>query len=295
MLPNFIGIGAPKAGTTWVFEALNKHPQIYMPPAKELHFFADYNIGTSIEEYTSYFEKVNPRMHQAIGEISATYLTSVHAPERIKNLIPNVKLLICVRNPIDQVYSLYWHMLRQNFNLSQKDKIPTSFEEAIEKYEQTLLSQALYFTNIQKWLNHFDKSQLKIIFFDDIIAEPQGVISDLFQFLEVDPEASYDLPKNNFSTRQGVSPKNTTYHQIYKSLYGFANKQIYHQLKKMIGMKNATMLKDYLNIRFVLEKLFFDKGYPKMKLETREYLKGYYREEVHNLEILCERKLPQWL
>ena len=296
MLPNFIGIGAPKSGTTWIFKVLNQHPEIYIPSSKELHFFADYNLNSSKQyQYEDYFTDVNIDKHKAIGEISTDYLKSIYAPQRVKEMIPNVKLFVSLRNPIDQAYSMYWHMLRQNFHQWQEDKIPSSFEEAIEKYEEPLLHHALYFTNIQNWLTYFDKSQLKIIFFDDIILEPQKTSSELFQFLEVDSKFVPLLLQNNSSTREGVCPKNPSYHEIYKFVYGFANKNIYHHMKKIIGMKNANVLKESLNIRYFFETFFFKKGYPEMKQETREYLKDYYREEISNLEILCERRLKQWL
>ncbi len=295
MLPNFIGIGAPKCGTTWLFKLLSQHPEIFIPSAKELQFFADYNLNASIEEYESYFEEVNLNKYKAIGEISTNYLDSVYAPARAKEKIPGVKIFVCFRNPVDQVYSMYWHSLRQNFHVWQNKRIPSSFEEAIQTYERSLLKPALYYTNIQHWLDYFDASQLKIIFFDDIIDNPRSVAAELFKFLDVNNDFFPGDVQNNSSTREGVSPKSKVYSEIYKSVYGFANKRIYVPMKKMLGMKNATAIKDNLRVRLIFEKIFFKKGYPPMKPETREYLKEYYRDEVTKLQSLTGRNLTHWL
>src|ERR1700730_8549447 len=101
MLPNFIGIGAPKAGTTWLFLCLKEHPQIFVAERKETNFFDYNNAENRLPEYEEHF--ANSSGFEAVGEISTRYLTSTRAPERIRSVIPNVRLFVSLRNPIDQV------------------------------------------------------------------------------------------------------------------------------------------------------------------------------------------------
>ena len=107
-LPDFIGIGAAKSGTTWLARNLTAHPEVYVPPRKEINSF-DYDDfdANCIKDYKKHFRC--SEMIKARGEISTIYLQSERAPPRIQRLLPDVKLIVCLRNPIEQIYSHYWH------------------------------------------------------------------------------------------------------------------------------------------------------------------------------------------
>src|SRR5947208_7454350 len=111
MLPNFIGIGAPKAGTTWLAKCLAEHPQVFMAAVKKTNFFDYAAIEGRMTEYEIHFAGAEGK--KAVGEYSVRYLLSAHAPERIQQILPGVRLIVSFRNPIDQVYSHYWHLHRQ--------------------------------------------------------------------------------------------------------------------------------------------------------------------------------------
>ena len=127
MLPNFIGIGAPKAGTTWLFNCLQEHPQVFVAPVKETKFFDDENIEGRILEYEAHFRGAEGAI--AVGEISTRYLSSNRgAAERIHRYLPEVRLFVSLRNPSDQAYSHYWHLRRQNFHQWKRANLPETFE-----------------------------------------------------------------------------------------------------------------------------------------------------------------------
>ena len=127
VMPNFLVIGAAKAGTTSVYEYLKQHPQIWMSPLKETNFFAlegetlnfrgpgdqDYINRfsiTKIEDYLNLFQGVSNQV--AIGEVSPLYLYSLKAPERIRHYTPDTKIIIILRNPVDRAYSSFLHLIR---------------------------------------------------------------------------------------------------------------------------------------------------------------------------------------
>jgi len=101
-LPDFICIGAQKAGTAWLYENLRVHPDIYMSKKKELHFF-DINFYRSLGFYSSWFEEGADKMK---GEITPAYS---NLPKRrivfIRKIMPNLKLILILRNPIDRAWS----------------------------------------------------------------------------------------------------------------------------------------------------------------------------------------------
>jgi hypothetical protein len=99
-LPSFIIIGAPKAATSWLTSNLRASRQVFMPKA-ELHYF-NRNFGSGPAWYRAQFS--GARENQIIGEKSASYLASPEVPERLKSLLPNARLIVQLRNPVERAY-----------------------------------------------------------------------------------------------------------------------------------------------------------------------------------------------
>lgn len=113
MLPTFLGIGAPKCATTWLYNCLDDHPDVFMSDVKETNFFAAGSVEGRLDEYTAHFEGVSSE--RAIGEVSVWYIHSEIAPRQAYAHLPDAQLFASLRNPINQVYLYYWHLQRQNF------------------------------------------------------------------------------------------------------------------------------------------------------------------------------------
>src|SRR4051794_34967159 len=111
MLPNFLIIGAAKAGTTSLYHYLRQHPDVYMSTIKEPNYFCfeeqlpEYAPVRTLAEYESLFDGASSQ--PAVGEASTQYLNSAAAPRRIANILPNVRLIVSLRNPADRAYSSY--------------------------------------------------------------------------------------------------------------------------------------------------------------------------------------------
>lgn len=145
-LPNFIIVGAAKAGTRALIDYLDQHNEIYTYP-DEIHFFSkNYNKG--IDWYQKFFKNVNDE--KAIGEKSPSYFTSSKTPERIFQNIPDVKLIFLLRNPVDRAYSHYWHAVRGG-------RIKNGFEEKIKNEGNNILETGKYAKYINKYLKFFKK------------------------------------------------------------------------------------------------------------------------------------------
>lgn len=178
MLPNFLGIGAARAGTTWIARNLAQHPDVFVPYKKELHFF-DGNFAKGVAYYEAEFQGWADQ--KAVGEITPKYLHHEDAAARIKETLPNAKLIVSLRNPIERAYSSYWKS-RASF---PDDKL-VSFVERREVLPD-LVEAGLYYKHLERYFALFGRQQIAILLFDDIEQRPEQALRDLFMFLEVDP------------------------------------------------------------------------------------------------------------
>lgn len=218
--PDFIGIGAPKAATTWLFEILNIHPNIWMPPTKELHFFnqqndqyshfgqilfrqKDYHKSVNRFKYTplkkvnwaykyllkkrtlqNYLDLFTPDNNQIAGELTPLYGTL--ELEKIAAIYPSLsktKLIYILRNPIYRDWSSTC-MSYKNHIKDEIDSIP--IEELIKKATNSKrVAHSKYVENIARWQQYFASDQIFIGFFDEIQQHPYDFINRLFDFLGI--------------------------------------------------------------------------------------------------------------
>ncbi|OGL44898.1 MAG: hypothetical protein A2W05_06500 [Candidatus Schekmanbacteria bacterium RBG_16_38_10] len=175
MLPDFIGIGAPRCGTTWIYEMLKQHPHVFMSPEKEINFFNN-SFDKGIEWYKKFF--LNGSERAIVGEFSPLYLANEIVPQRIKQVLPNVKLIVSLRNPIEQALSRYRYMvMRQMYN--------KTFEEAL-KEQLHILNEALYYQHLEQYLKYFEKSQMLILVYEDLEKDPHNFLMNIYDFLGLD-------------------------------------------------------------------------------------------------------------
>jgi hypothetical protein len=172
--PNFLYVGTSKAGSTWLFNALALHPDVYLASSKGLYYF-DQHYGNGPEWYLRQFEGAGAQ--PAIGEISHSYLSSEPAAERIAELNPRMRLLACLREPVDRAFSDYLDLVKNG----QHDG---SFESALDRFPR-LVDRGRYATHLQRYVDRFPREQLHISLFDDLGADAQAYADDVFSFLGV--------------------------------------------------------------------------------------------------------------
>lgn len=183
-LPDFIIVGAQKAGTSSLFYYLSQHPELRVATQKEIHYYNYYRLrGKNLNWYRSFF----PLMlsSRKTGEASPYYLFDAAVPQRIKQDMPDVKLIMLLRNPIDRAYSAY------NMNARRaRDRFPT-FEQAIANQDMSqeascvYLWRGLYAQHIRHWLRHFPHDQLLFIKSEDFFADPRNTLQKVYEFLGI--------------------------------------------------------------------------------------------------------------
>jgi hypothetical protein len=202
-LPDFIIIGAQKGGTSSMAFYLNQHPQIKFSTVKEIHFF-DNNFSRNLNWYKSYFPINNKKYREFItGEATPNYLFHPHCPERIKKTLPQVKLIVLLRNPIERAFSHYQMQVRNGY----EDK--KSFQEAVQvetirikmEMEKVLkdknytnfnlqrfsyLERGKYFKQINRWLKYFDYDQFLFLKSEDFFTDPLITMNLIYDFLQIE-------------------------------------------------------------------------------------------------------------
>jgi len=196
--PDFIIIGAQKSGTSTLFHYLNKHPEIFMPWRKELHFF-DENYSKGLDWYLHFFNKKKAICCSCAGEASPYYFFHPLVASRIYDAFPEIKLILLLRNPVNRSYSQYHHMKR-------KGRISLSFEHCIHLEQEIMkgrkdaffknsmhsdlmfrrfsfLARSRYAEQLMEWYKLFGREQILIIKSEDYFRDSQAICQQIFQFL----------------------------------------------------------------------------------------------------------------
>ena len=225
--PDFIIIGSGRAGTTSLYSYLIQHPNIITSfshreqKAADLHFF-EYMISSSTNWYRSHFPtKISKKLLQLrtkssviSGEFTSTYMYHPFVPKRIFDLIPNIKLIVILRNPVDKVYSAFSQQFQfKEFTSSFEDYIESelkrikiienepdlkTFNEDFESIAvPNILRHGIYHTYLKKWLELFSKKQIYVVDSKDLHDNTQETLDNIFKFLEIHPVNIPDTSKIN--------------------------------------------------------------------------------------------------
>jgi hypothetical protein len=177
-LPDFLGIGAQKAGTSWLWENLRRHPGAFLPEVKEVQFFSQ-NFDRGPDWYSTVFE---PGRGKIKGDVTPAY--GVLPAERIaavKDLLPEAKLILLLRNPIDRAWS---HAVMNLITQPGRPPEEVSEDEFFRHFtSDASRSRGDYESILDRWLAAYPATRLFIGFFEDIADRPKGLLTDIFNHL----------------------------------------------------------------------------------------------------------------
>lgn len=179
MKPGFIGIGAQKCATTWLYRVLEDHPQAALSQPKELHFFSAH-FDRGYRWYERHFDAGAGKL--AVGEYSTSYLCSLDAVSRAHAYNRAFRLIVALRDPVERAYSNHLHEVRAG----HLGATPLPFEACVDA-NPMYLTQGLYAAHLQRWLAAFPRERLHVVFQEDIEREPEAQASRLYEFLGIDP------------------------------------------------------------------------------------------------------------
>ena len=212
--PEFIVIGSQKAGTSSLFVGLNRHPQVYMAPEKELNYFYDDSLFIQGPHRYAEFFKDAPE-DSICGEASPGYICHPRSPGRIHRQIPNVKLIVTLRDPVERAYSQYWDNRRQ---LAEGRTFGALLDgpqhQVFNPDRKNYFTRGLYSVYLERYLALFPREQLLIIQFDELKTDPDQVYRRCFEFIGVDPDAMGDEPHAIANVRSVFA--NPLYNFVFK-------------------------------------------------------------------------------
>jgi hypothetical protein len=285
-LPNFIVIGAYKSGTTSLYNYLRQHPQIFMSRIKEPNFFAhekkagmmreegkEVRVIDNMDSYQDLFKGVTNE--KAIGEASPIYLGTPLAAQRIKETIPDVKLIAILRQPVDAFYSDH------NMRIRESRKLANDFRERFKEIENRIRSGAIsgpmYYSQLKTYYDLFDASQIRVFLFEDLLKNSSAVFQDIFRFIGVDDTFRPDMSQ---TYNPGGLPKNQKLGEILTNL--LKKKKL---LSKVPFVRNALLrLQNANTVKF-----------PPLSPDLRRELTSIFREDIQNLQKLIGRDMTAWL
>ena len=221
LLPDFIIIGYHKCGTTSLYDYLCQHPNIGKASRKEIHYF-DLAYARGTGWYKTYFptifskQKIEWKTKQKFltGEASPLYVIHPFAAERIHKLIPNVKIIILLRNPTDRAYSHFQHakIAKQEFStfeeclsddnkrwniLNNRLKNDEIHDYNVKHVQMPYKSFGKYIDHIKHWYEIFHKEQILILKLDDLENNLNDTLKKTFEFLEIPYFKIKDKEKKN--------------------------------------------------------------------------------------------------
>jgi hypothetical protein len=275
--PNFFIIGVSKAGTTSLYNYLNETENVFLIPKGKIHYFfpEEFNNDSNKEEYLSLVKNV--KHEKAIGEY-AGYLEIMESPKLIKETIPDAKIIISLRDPVERAFSHYLGTLRSHNETLSFDK---AFEEFMNpanvesNFYKRYIKGSLYHEKLKRLLDIFGEENVLIIIFEEFIKEPKNEFKKVIEFLEIDSE----IPEI-------VGKKFNTYAEPLGGLgTNIVKNKFVNKTAKKIFSKNARV-----NLLRLLTNKKSKK--PELTKEQRRMLEEFYKKDAKDVERLLGKKLP---
>lgn len=291
--PNFLIVGAPKAGTTSIAKYLGEHPEIFISKEKEPFYFLSKTVNNlpkddpmhrvikkkfhgTPKEYYSLFDNVH--CEKKIGEATVHYL--FHYKEvipRVKEELGDIPIIIVLRNPSNRAYSNF------NYQLGNGAEKPgTTFEEGLKLEEQRkskcfnsfwyYKEVGKYYLPVKSYLDNFSK--VYVCTFEDFKKEPTEFIQGMFKFLNVDKDF---IPNFEIKYNPTIKPKNYLFQWLF-----------------FLKIKYNLRLGLPLVIKNRLAKRIFEPYESTINSNTLEYLQKYYETDIKKLEALLSRDFTIW-
>ena len=264
-LPNFVGIGAQRAATTWIYQCLRQHPEVYVPEVKEVNFFS-WHFEKGIAWYESHFQ-AKPR-HKAMGEISPIYLSHESAFERMAKTIPDARLFVILREPVSRAYSAYE---------LHREKFQGGFRRACEQRPDYLVNLGLYARHLKRVYTYYDRAQVRVFLYEELQSDPNLFLADLFGFLDINEHFRPENIKKRYNR--------IMYRRTQRILCGLGMNGVIDTIKE-------TQIGEWIRNRHVRRH---PNHLTTIQTEDLIWLKDQFQEDILELQQLINRDLSSWL
>lgn len=272
VLPNFLVLGAQRAGTTWLDRVLRAHPEIYLPTRrKEVHYF-DQHFDRGLDWYRRFFPTASEAPPR-VGEITPRYLFDPAVPDRLAETLPEARLVAILRDPVDRLYSHY--------GLHVRDRGERRPFEVFAQQEPEAVARGRYAEQLERYRPWLADHRLLVLVFEEVTAEPATAFAALGRFLGVEVDRFSD-PAGDPKVNAAFRPR---FPRARAAARGFG---AWLRRRDADGIVNAAK-------RLGVPALFGSRGpLPKLDPGIRACWTRHYAEDRRRLETLLGRPLDGW-
>lgn len=279
--PNFIGIGAQKCASTWLYRILADHPEAGVSAEKEVDFFS-YRFDHGYRWYESRFAHFAGQGRRAIGEISPSYFCDPAAAERVARYVPDAKIVVSLRDPVERAISNHRHEVR----VGHVPRGDASFESGLAN-NPMYIEQGLYAKHLRRWMEHFPPDRILVVLVDDIRRDHVAVTRIVYDFLDLDP--SFVPPSADDRVNRSFAIRYRRLSDLKDRVYRHTGNHVWHwgwRLGTAIGLRAL-----YRGINIVPSEDVIAAP----RRETIEALRRTFEPEIRELERITGRNLERWL
>lgn len=287
LFPSFFIVGAPKAGTTALYDYLSGHPEVCMSSDKEPNYFSHHEISAQ----GLYYQKKNPQTQEAYlalfqpgpgqliaGEGSVSYLFYPEVATRIHAFNPDAKIIISLRDPVQRAFSHY----QMDYSLGL---VKASFDEIVEQgathpslrlHYQQYIELGMYYHQVKRYLDLFPANQVLLLLHEDLLRHPVKQLSLLSSFLGIrydESVAAFRQINVSGAPRSGLIKKLYQNESVRKFIAGVVNEEVRLKIKST---------------------LFSKKNLPQLSTRARQALNKQYAVDLEQLAGLINKPLHHW-
>lgn len=284
-IPNLFVVGAAKAGTTSIHAYLARHPEVFMSDLKEPHFFASFEMSPEFDNFMpvirdgAAYQKLfhGSEGFKVVGESSPSYLCDPLSAIRIKKAVPQAKIVISLRNPVERAHSHYLMEYRQGREI-------WPFMEAIKADSRRTskgwgvsfqyIEQGLYAEQVRRFVDAFGRDKVLVVLFEDLTSKTAEVMQEVATFLEIDPST---FPKSAFER---------IHNQFEVSRGGIARILL---RTRPLRLWSKRLLPKVVRTKIRNRFLFTNGKKPLIDEVTRQDLAGLFAADIDRLESLLNR------
>lgn len=269
-LPDFILAGTTKAASTWIYECFEDHPEIATHANDSLNYF-DIFSQRGLDWYRDQFD---PSSGQVIGEASPHYMYSVEAVERIATTLPDVDLVFCLRNPVDRAFSNWWHGYADGMWSYEFDAVLEEFPPY-----QMWIEPGFYAHYLEIFDEYFPRDQIHVWLFDDLVADNEVFVSEVFDTVGVDPDYVPAPVGATSNEARSAAPA------VYQDAVKWMRKNVPDEV-------NSSIRPLWESVRWLIEdRSPYEEG---MDPDIRAELEQIYVEDTRKLSTRLDRDLDHW-
>ncbi|MBR9792363.1 MAG: sulfotransferase domain-containing protein [Gammaproteobacteria bacterium] len=272
---DFIGVGSGKCGSTWLYENVIQHPEVFDGNPKEIHYFGDLYEQQDFNWYKDLFAGSEGKIK---GEFSISYMYHPQAAERIHKHFPDAKIIAMVRDPVERTYSDYQHFIRKG-DVSRD----YPFSEYIRDQEK--LKFGYYTDYLAPFYEHFPKENILVLVLEEMQHDLAACYKQIFEFIGV--KDTNFLPEGVEEKRnQGVNYRFLKLENVLVRTYRFMVKRGLTGFAERLKRSGLAQLVRKMNAK--------SEPLPEMDSASRQQLVDYYAEEQTRLAQLLGRDTQIW-